>query len=247
MANKRHDNTTGQVVIGCVVIGLGLLFLLDNLGVFDFAYTLQLWPVALILAGALKMMQTRTNGGKLVGGLLILAGVLLTMKGLGLIYISRKALLPLVMIGVGALVVYKSLAGRKPGAPSGVSLDKDGGVGDGVGDGVDSGDSLLNVTAILGSFERRLSSQDFRGGEVSAVMGGCDLDLRQASIQGEAVLNVFAVCGGIQIKVPPDWAVSLHGTPILGAFEEKTAAPPHNAKRLIIKGYVIMGGLEVRN
>jgi len=79
------------------------------------------------------------------------------------------------------------------------------------------------------------------------VMGGCELDLRDCSINGDAELNVFAVFGGIEIRVPPDWSVSLHGMPIMGGFEEKTATPPNNAKRLRVTGSVIMGGLEVRN
>lgn len=241
MADKRHNSTAAQVVIGFAVIALGLLFLLDNLGVFELSFTIQFWPAILIVAGALKLMQTQTSGGKLAGGLLILGGVLLTLKGLGLIHISRQMLVPLLMIVAGGVVVYRSLAGKKTPVRHGVSLEKDA-----TGPAV-SEDSLLNATAILGSFERRVSSQDFRGGEVTAMMGGCELDLRQASIQDEAVLTVFAMCGGIEIKVPPDWTVSLHGTPILGAFVEKTAVPPNNAKRLIIKGCVILGGLEVRN
>jgi hypothetical protein len=71
--------------------------------------------------------------------------------------------------------------------------------------------------------------------------------MRGSSIEGEAVLNVFTVCGGITIKCPPDWTVVLHGTPILGGFDEKTATPPDTSKRLIVKGYAILGGLEVRN
>jgi hypothetical protein len=72
--------------------------------------------------------------------------------------------------------------------------------------------------------------------------------LRQASItDGDAVINVFAMCGGISVKVPPDWTVILQGTPILGGFDERTIAPHDSAKRLVIKGYAIMGGLEVRN
>ena len=78
-------------------------------------------------------------------------------------------------------------------------------------------------------------------------MGGCQLDLRGSSIEGEAVVNVFVAMGGITLKVPPDWTVILHGTPIMGGFDEKTIAAPHNNKRLIIKGYAIMGGVEVRN
>jgi predicted membrane protein len=88
---------------------------------------------------------------------------------------------------------------------------------------------------------------NFRGGEITAVMGGCALDLRNSSIQDEAVVTVFAFWGGVTLKVPPDWTVVLNGTPIMGGFEEKTIAPPDNSKRLIIRGYAIMGGVEVRN
>jgi len=78
-------------------------------------------------------------------------------------------------------------------------------------------------------------------------MGGCALDLREAALTTEAVINVFAIWGGITIKVPPDWTVILNGTPVMGGFTEKTARPPDNRKRLVVTGYAIMGGVEVRN
>jgi hypothetical protein len=55
------------------------------------------------------------------------------------------------------------------------------------------------------------------------------------------------VAGRITIRCPPDWTVVLHGTPIMGGFEDKSAAPPDNSKRLIVRGYAIMGGVAVRN
>jgi predicted membrane protein len=72
------------------------------------------------------------------------------------------------------------------------------------------------------------------------------LDLRGAAIQGEAVLNVFAAFGGITIRCPPDWTVILQGTALLGGFDHKTMAPADSAKRLIVTGYAIMGGVDVR-
>jgi hypothetical protein len=92
-----------------------------------------------------------------------------------------------------------------------------------------------------------VASQSFRGGDVTAILGGCALDMRSASIEGEAVLNVFAFMGGVTIKCPPDWTVVLHGSPILGGFEEKTAHPAAATKRLVVTGYAIFGGVEVRN
>jgi predicted membrane protein len=80
-------------------------------------------------------------------------------------------------------------------------------------------------------------------------MGGCEIDLRQASIQGEeAVISTFAMWGGIKIKVPPTWNVIVQGIPFLGGFDDKSAKPAdHSAKRLIVKGTAIMGGVEVTN
>jgi hypothetical protein len=137
------------------------------------------------------------------------------------------------MIALGGLVLYRSMGpGRvaRPGVEEGTAPD-----------------SVVDIVAVLGGFERRISTQDFRGGEITAVMGGCALDLRGAAIVKEAVINVFTIWGGINIKVPPDWTVILNGTPVMGGFAEKTATPPDGSKRLVITGYAIMGGVEVRN
>ena len=90
-------------------------------------------------------------------------------------------------------------------------------------------------------------AEDRRDVGLLAVTSADRLDMRTASIQDEAVINVFAFWGGVTLKCPPDWTVVLQGTPIMGGFEEKTATPPHSQKRLIIRGYAIMGGVEVRN
>jgi predicted membrane protein len=222
-----------QVILGVLVIGMGVLFLLDSLAIWDFHRTIQFWPMALIVVGVFKLLDTRSAHGYLLGGALILAGVLMTFGRLGYVYISWHALWPVLLIVLGGSLLYKAMTGRRL---TGSSL-KD----------VAAADEVVDVTAILGGFERRITTPDFRGGEVTALMGGCSLDMRGSSIQGEAVLNVFVVWGGITIKCPPDWTVVLHGTPIMGGFEEKTAPPPDNSKRLIVRGYAIMGGVEIRN
>ena len=66
-------------------------------------------------------------------------------------------------------------------------------------------------------------------------------------MNGVAVLNVFALMGGISIKVPTDWTVELEGTPILGGFEEKTMQPKDANKRLVVRGTAVMGGVDIRN
>jgi predicted membrane protein len=79
-------------------------------------------------------------------------------------------------------------------------------------------------------------------------MGGCDIDLRQAAINGDAFIDVFAVWGGIEIRVPEDWSVAFHVTPLLGGVEDKTRPSLGSSQqRLTVRGLVVMGSVEVKN
>ena len=100
----------------------------------------------------------------------------------------------------------------------------------------------------IGGVNRGSNSNAFRGGELTAVMGGCEIDLRQAAINGEAVIDVFAMWGGIEIRVPENWRVIGRVTPLLGGFEDKTRPPQGvTTHTLIIRGMVLMGGVDVGN
>jgi predicted membrane protein len=239
-----------QVVLGVLVIAIGLLFLLDNLDIIDTHRALAFWPLAFIVAGAVKLFDTGSHNGKAVGLALIAVGAMLMLQRLGWLYFSWHTMWPVVMIALGGLVVFRALAGRRGPASTlkdaADPLAAGGAFGTAPSDEPGSAE-VVDVTAILGGMERRVVTPNFRGGEVNAILGGCTLDMRGSSIEGEAVLNVYALFGGIEIKCPPDWTVVVHGTPILGGFSEKTATAPDTGKRLIIKGYAIMGGVDVHN
>jgi predicted membrane protein len=241
--DRAARGVTSQVLMGVLVIAVGLLFLLDNLDIIDVHDALAFWPLIFIFAGVAKLLDTTSPNGYLLGLAAIGVGVTMILHRLGIIYFSWRAAWPLVLIAVGGLVVYRAMTGQRTARFGVVVLDGK----DKPQDSFDAGAQTVDVTAVLGGFERRVHTQDFRGGEVTAVMGGCSLDMRGASMTGEAVLHVFAFWGGVTLKVPPDWTVVLQGTPILGGFDEKTVAPPDNSKRLVVRGYAIMGGVEVRN
>jgi len=240
--NARGRGSSGRIFLGIAAIVLGVAFLLDNLGVMPFDLTIRLWPSLFIVFGVLKIAQSRRGSGYVVGGGLILVGAVMLLNDMGLIHLHWRALWPLFIIVAGLSMIFRSPIavrwrdGAGDGIGGGLPLDKPG-----------NDDSIVDISAILGGYSRRIATPVFRGGEITAIMGGCELDLRQSGLQDEAVLTVFAVCGGISLKVPADWSVILQGTPILGGFEEKTIEPPDASKRLIIRGYAIMGGLEVRN
>jgi predicted membrane protein len=234
MAMENNTNrASSQVVLGLLVVGMGVLFLLDNLDILNFRHAIGFWPLAFIVAGCVALFGNGSRSSNYMGGVLVAIGALMIAGRMGFFYISWGTLWPLVMIALGGLVLFRSLGPGRVARP---------GLADGAGT-----DNVVDVVAVLGGFERRVTTSDFRGGEITAILGGCELDLREASIVKEAVINVFAIWGGINIKVPPDWTVVLNGTPLMGGFSEKTVAPPDASKRLVITGYAIMGGVEVRN
>ncbi len=234
---RTRPSASGQVVIGLLVVAFGVLFLLDNLNIIYLHHVIFFWPLAFIMSGLVALFSDGPRSGRITGVVLIAIGVAMTLNRLGYGFIGWRTFWPLVMIGLGGLILYRTLGGGRVVQVRTGPYTKDDA----------KADNVVDITAILGGFERRSSTPDFRGGEITAIMGGCALDLREAGLANEAVINVFAIWGGITIKVPPDWTVVLHGTPVMGGFTEKTARPPDNRKRLVVSGYAIMGGVEVRN
>ena len=107
--------------------------------------------------------------------------------------------------------------------------------------------SNFSANAFLSGVEQEIHSSAFRGADVSVFMGGADLDLRNASIEGdEARIDLSVTMGGVEIRVPRDWTVDNRLTPVLGGVENHTRSTG-SGKRLVVVGSVVMGGVEIKN
>jgi len=106
----------------------------------------------------------------------------------------------------------------------------------------------FSEVAVMGGVQRKNLSEDFRGGEATAVMGGIDIDLREAKMErSEAVLDVSSVMGGVKIRVPETWTVVSRVNTFMGGYRDETRRPKDDDHRLILKGTLLMGGLKVSN
>jgi predicted membrane protein len=221
---------TPQLFVGLIVIVLGVLMTLDNLQVLEAQRYLRFWPAGLIALGVVKVWNSRDGMGGAFGGFIfVVIGTWLLLEQTALVRVSFWDMWPALLVFFGLFLVWQGLSGprRRPAGDS---------------------NAFVNATAVLGGVARGNNSTGFRGGELTAVMGGCEIDLRHASIDGEAVVDVFALWGGIEIRVPPDWTVVSKITPILGGVDDKTR-PPQGAlrHRLVLRGFVVMAGVEVKN
>jgi predicted membrane protein len=100
----------------------------------------------------------------------------------------------------------------------------------------------------MSGVKRNIFSAGFRRANLTAVMGGVEIDLRQSAASGgESVIDVFAIWGGIQIRVPADWQVVSEVVPIMGGVDDRSGHVQPSRHRLVLKGMVLMGGVEVKS
>ena len=221
---------TPHLMFGLLIILVGVVFTLDNLNLAHAEDYLRYWPAGLIAIGLTKLWQDRREQGSSIGGVIFtLVGTWLLFDTLGYVEANPIDFWPLLLVFIGTVIVWQGIRGRRQ--RSGASTN-----------------DTINAVAILSGVNRGSNSTSFKGGELTAFMGGCEIDLRNAQINGEAAIDVFAMWGGIEIRVPENWTVIGKVTPLMGGFEDHTRAPQAaSAHRLIVRGMVIMGGVEIKN
>lgn len=246
---------TPQAVFGLVIIMAGLLMTAENLQWFEASRILKFWPIGVIIAGALKFAQSPSSSGRIFGGLIVLVGMMLTAQHTFRWNIDVEDWwLPAVLIGIGVLVIMRAQnppepkkpkravedAARFPGSTSASEAPF-------VPAASPAGDSTVSEVAIWAGKQRKVTSSMFRRGDLTAVMGGIELDLRGAgTATGEAVIDLFVMWGGIEIWVPPDWSVSNEVGLLMAGAEDKSGGSQAARHRLVVRGFAIMGGVEIK-
>jgi len=221
-------------VFGLLIIALGVVFLGDNLDLFDGRDLLHaFWPAAFVLIGLVVLVEPRRHGGsgRAWGLVWVMAGLWVFAHQRGWIWVDFWELFfPGVLLVLGGTLVLRALRGRRQAA------------------GDAGSDAELRSFAVMSGNDIRSTSGAFRGADLGAFMGGVNLDLTGAKMAGdEAEIDVFAMWGGIEIRVPPEWTVVSKVMPLMAAFEDKTQPSPGAQKRLLMRGVVVMGGVDVKN
>ncbi|MDD2798741.1 MAG: LiaF-related protein [Bacteroidales bacterium] len=114
----------------------------------------------------------------------------------------------------------------------------------------DSSTSTFSKNSVFGSGEHIVLDPEFHGGDINAVFGGILLDLRRTNLpEGDTLLEVNAVFGGVTIYVPTNWVVVTQLDAVFGGFQDKRL-PGENldtTRKLILSGACVFGGGEIRN
>ncbi len=258
----NNRSVTPKFIIGVCLVLMGVVLGLDQLHLVQAHHVLRFWPAALIVVG-LVMLQRGERHSALRALVLIVVGGWLLLNTLDLVSLDIwEFILPLLLVFFGARIMMHN-QGSRSGAPqdptgagpAGATPTGQGPSGQGPSGfnsaAASSGEPVhASLFSLLSSSKRRWGKSVFRGAETTAFMGGCELDLREALMSaGElAVVDVFVIMGGVNIFVPPNWTVSQEVVPLLGGVHDKTRSVPSNpAQHLLVRGTVVMGGVEISN
>jgi predicted membrane protein len=211
----------GRLLVGVALLSVGALLLADLAGLLDAGETLATWwPLFVILAGLLKF----TTHPRDVGGAAAVTGVGVVLLAWRLDVVGAL-LLPLVLIGAGLVVLF-----RTPHAEAWR---------------IDS--PALDLLAVFGSRDSRVTATRFDGGRAMAVFGGLDLDLRDTALPPEgADLELVSVFGDLEVLLPMGWTVEVSGPVVLGDLDDRTLGAPAGAPVLRVRTTVVFGDVELR-
>jgi hypothetical protein len=115
---------------------------------------------------------------------------------------------------------------------------------------VERGGGTSFLLGLLGAGDRRGRWRVAAQVTVVNILGGADLDLREATLAApEVTIRVFSLLGGSDIIVPDDVHVELSSFALLGGDDLKLdrPEPPPGAPVVHVKSISILGGTDVKS
>lgn len=229
---------SGRHVIGILVIGTGVIALLNNFGYthISFNYLINLlWPLLLVVAGINFIVNRHNLAGLVTGAVLIGLGVVFFGRNTDLFYVNMRyfwqGFWPVIIILIGINILSRNET------------------------------NSTGHLALMGAVEKSKEGWELKTGEYTAIMGGIELDMRKATFSTrEVTLGLTVFMGGITIIVPDDVAISCRGSAMLGGIDvlgkgsgsifgntNLEIGNLQNADKVVrLNCICIMGGIEIK-
>ena len=233
--HEPHHLRNNRAIIGVILVLIGLFLVIRNTGFFPefIDNVIFSWPMLLVAIGLVMTL----GGTEKSAGVIVMAvgGFFLIPMIFRETFHAYNMFWPSIFIIIGIIFIFTK--GRRWNST--------------ISKGV-IGDDYIDYVNVFSGGERQVVTENFRGGKLSAVFGGMEVDLTKAKLApGRSELEIACIFGGATIVVPDDWFVTIEVTPILGGFSDTRKLSPGRtidpSKQLVIKGAVIFGGGEVKS
>lgn len=227
-----------RMLLGFLMLLAGVVLMLKyyNLVPWDLPHYVFSWKSLLLVLGLVFMITEKNKSTGIVLFLLgsvFIAGEILNMHFWEVV----KFAIPLVLIVVGLTILIRKpvFTKREINIPEGANIN-----------------DFINEVNIFGGGEKKIKTQNFKGGQITSIFGGSEIDMRYAQMApGVNAIDMLCIFGGTSIRIPEDWDVKVEVSAIFGGFSderkfEKKDVMENPDKVLYIKGLVLFGGGELK-
>jgi predicted membrane protein len=232
---EHHHLTNNRAIVGLILVLVGLFLVMRNTGIFpDFIdHVIFSWPMLLVTIGLI--ITIGSSGGKTSGVIVMAVGAFFLIPEIFRETFNVNMFWPSIFIIIGIVFIFSKRKGWNS-----------------ISTTPQVGDDYIDYVHVFSGGERQIVSDNFRGGKVTAIFGGSEIDLTKAKLApGVSELEIACVFGGTTIIVPDEWNVKIDVVPILGGFGDSRKLIPGRtvdpSRQLVIKGAVVFGGGEVKS
>ena len=213
-------------ISGAIIVAVGTVLLLGSLKIFDIGNILaDYWPVLVILGAGIIFINDFRSWP--LAAFVAALGILFQLRELNVIDVQPWSIVwPLIIIFIGVSLLFgRSYAGKRV-----TKSERD------------------DVSAIMAGTSVVSHAKAFKQSNITAIMGGARIDLRQADLEKEALIDVFGFWGGVEIVVPENVVIRNQVNNIMAGTEDKTKQlTTKSSPVLTVAGTVIMAGVSIRN
>lgn len=215
--------------VAFIVAGLGFAGNAFELWNFDIFFD-GWWTLFIIIPAIISMVENGPNTGNSIW--LVVGGVLL-LSAQDIIdgRIVGKLFFPIILVLIGCSIIFGNRVRQAVPQSAFASIPVGG---------------VPGYNAIFSGNDVRWPAEQFSGASLSAVFGGVTLDLRNAIITEDAVINSTCIFGGIDIYVPQNVQVKVGGVPVFGGVDNKAANASPNAPTVYVNSTCIFGGVDIK-
>lgn len=219
---------------GLALITVGIILAGNALGWFSINIFFDgWWTLFIIIPCTIGLI---TNPKEWMGNLIgIAVGVCLLLASQDVIGFDMlwKLLLPAIIILIGLSMIIKNLFSQKFDAAV-AKLNEKYNQDDETG-------------AVFGGADIDMSGKEFKGKKINAIFGALKLDLRNAKIKEDVIINATAVFGGIEILLPDSVTVETKSNSFFGGVSNKhRIVPKGKAPTVYVSGMALFGGVEIK-
>lgn len=221
-----------KYIIGFLLIFIGLILGLNAFGITNInLFFSGWWTLFIIIPSLVGLINDKDKTSSLI---FLIIGVWLFLAERDLIEYELlvKLLLPVILISIGLLLVFKdvlSINGKEIKKINANNKDNN------------------DYIAVFGSQDLKFDNEKIENMDLKSIFGGIKLDLRDAVIEKDIVINTLSVFGGIDIYVPENVKVKVSSTPFFGGVDVKRRkGDSKNEVTVYLNSVCIFGGVDVK-